>query len=329
MATAKKLTLLILVASVTGACGDSSSSKSQGASDAGTQSVASMKVGSKGVVVGSLKSDGISLDVPAGALAKDVTIGVESVGDTPAGYEALSPRYRFTPEGTVFAKPVTITLAMRTGDAHAVVYFTKLKSNEFENIGGKVSGKSISADVVHFSSGFAAMPAADAGASAASDAANGAADAGNGSSDAGSSSSADAGSAGSGATAPGCPPAGTYTLTSFKCGTMDITSTWMSLIPTTTLTFSSSGDDRKMVISNESAACKETQEDHFVFGAKGSHTSLGITSCGPDMCKFGSNDAPCVKGDRAKPTTYRFARAFLSSKRLCREPTAGSMISFI
>jgi hypothetical protein len=295
MVTAKTLALLIVVALVAGACG-SSTSKSQATSDAGKHAVASMKIGSKGGVVGSLKTDGISLDVPPGALAKDVTIGVEMVGDAPSGHDALSALYRFTPEGTAFAKPVTITLAMSKAEAHAVVYFTKLKSDEFENIGGKVSGKNISTDVMHFSQGFAGMPDAsaqsDAGVSGAADAASSAADASNGASD-----------AGSVAMAPGCPPAGTYTLTSFKCGTMDITSTWMSIVPTSTLTFSSDGNDCKMVISNESAACKETQEDHLVFGATASHTSLGITSCSPDQCKFSSDDAPCMKGDRAKPTS--------------------------
>lgn len=301
MRTANPSRFLVIAVLLAVACGDSSKSKQQDASDSGKQSSVSMKVGSKGGVVGSIEKDGISLEVPAGALGKDVTIEIEPAGDAPSGYDALSSLYRFTPEGTVFKKPVTITLAMSKSEAHAVVYFTKLNSSAFENIGGKVSGKHISVDVMHFSGGFAALPkadtSADAGASDAGDTSQSTPDAsGGGASDAGQHAS----DAGSTAMAPGCPPAGTYTLTSFKCGAMDITSTWKSIIPTTTLTFSSDGDDCKMVINNMSATCTESQEDHFVFGAKGSHTSLGITSCSPAACTFGSDDAPCMKGDRAQ-----------------------------
>jgi hypothetical protein len=101
--------------------------------------------------------------------------------------------------------------------------------------------------------------------------------------------------------APGCPPAGIYTLISFKCGAMDITSTWKSIIPSTTLTFSSDGASCKMVITNTSSACKETREETFVFGSQGSHVGAGVTSCDPAGCKFNANDAPCVIGDGAKP----------------------------
>jgi hypothetical protein len=64
---------------------------------------------------------GASVVVPAAALAADATIGVEQTAAgaplLPAGAKALGPVFAFTPHGTHFALPVTVTVPF---DASAV-----------------------------------------------------------------------------------------------------------------------------------------------------------------------------------------------------------------
>jgi len=62
--------------------------------------------------------------------------------------------FRFAPEGTVFAQPVTVAIPF-TGDAsHARLFWTSLGSPDFRNVGGKVVGNTLVAQITHFSSGF-------------------------------------------------------------------------------------------------------------------------------------------------------------------------------
>ena len=71
---------------------------------------------------------GPSLQIPPSALPANVTVTVaKSPGPPPAA--ALSPLYVFGPEGTVFAKPVTISFPAPSGVTDASVYWTKLGSS--------------------------------------------------------------------------------------------------------------------------------------------------------------------------------------------------------
>jgi hypothetical protein len=58
-------------------------------------------------------SDGTKVELPAGALTSDVTIGIAAATNAPAvpNNKAVGLAYTFTPEGTSFAKPITVTLA--------------------------------------------------------------------------------------------------------------------------------------------------------------------------------------------------------------------------
>ena len=98
---------------------------------------------------------GLTLSIPTFALEENQTVTVTQTSAVgPAGQ--LSPVYRFAPEGTVFARPVTVTLPF-TGDAsHARLFWTKLNSREFENVGGEAVGNTIVAQVTHFSAGVVA-----------------------------------------------------------------------------------------------------------------------------------------------------------------------------
>jgi hypothetical protein len=250
-----------------------SSSVTDGAADATTQAAITAAAG------GAVSFGGMSAEVPAGALATDTTITVHAVdvSTLPAPGSIVGPAYDLGPNGTTFSKPVKLSFDLDS---------TKLASGEVPSIafvnGGAwerladsvVKGGKIEATTTHFTVfGVVKQMAGNT-------------------------------------TAPGCPPAGVYTLISFKCGASDITSVWKSIIPTTTLTFSSQGTSCKMILTNTSSACMEIQEETFVFGAQGTHTNAGITSCSPVGCKFNADDAPCVVGDRAKATVASSATGF-------------------
>jgi hypothetical protein len=245
---------------------DSGSSSDVDGAAAGTAQAAITAATGGAVSLGQMKAD-----IPAGALASDTTITVRAVdvSTLPTPSAVIGAVYDLGPDGTTFSKPVTLTFDL---DA------TKLASDEVPSIAfvkgaawelladSMVKDGKVVATTTHFTSFGVVKQKASTSA------------------------------------APGCPAAGVYTLISFKCGATDITSVWKSIIPTSTLTFSSQGTSCKMVITNTSNACKETQEETFVFGANGSHVNAGITSCSPAGCKFNADDAPCVVGDRAAPS---------------------------
>ncbi|HEY0708708.1 MAG TPA: DUF1566 domain-containing protein [Polyangia bacterium] len=236
------------------------------ASNGMTQALITAAAGGK-VSLGSLRAD-----FPAGALAADTTITVRSVdvSTLPEASSIISAVYDLGPDGTTFAKPVELNFEFDNSKlvAGEVAHIAFVKGSTWERLAdSQAKNGKITATTTHFTMFGVVKSKAT--------------------------------------TMPvaGCPAAGVYTLISFKCGAMDITSVWKSIIPSSTLTFSSQGPSCKMVITNTADACKETREETFVFGAQGSHTVAGVTSCNPAGCKFNANDAPCVVGDDAKPAT--------------------------
>lgn len=83
-------------------------------------------IGSAGGVVQS--PDGqISVAVPAGALSVNTTIGIQAItNEAPLG---AGHAYRLTPEGTVFAKPVKITMKYADGIPAPLVWVVTQKSD--------------------------------------------------------------------------------------------------------------------------------------------------------------------------------------------------------
>ena len=114
-----------------------------------------------GVAGGSvLGPSGAQVVVPAGALAHDTTIGIAqtSVGapGLPAGTTPFGPTFAFTPHGTSFAVPVTITVpfdpsAVPAG-ASPKLYKTNADQSRWEVVpGATVDGNRMSGQVTGFS----------------------------------------------------------------------------------------------------------------------------------------------------------------------------------
>lgn len=122
----------------------------------------SVKVGAAG---GTVKAKGVTLEIPAGALGKDVVITTKNRGKTAPskklGVKQVSDLYEFGPKGTTFSKEVTVSFGIGKSDDKAVVYFTKENSTEFEKVATTTKGATASAKVRHFSQGFAGIPAAE------------------------------------------------------------------------------------------------------------------------------------------------------------------------
>lgn len=266
-------------------CGALGCSKSDSQSDAAASVRLSKTVGASGGTLGSVESDGVSIDVPAGALNADTAITIESRGSAPSEYQGLSPVFELEPAGSTFAIPITVSFLMESASDQASVFFTKPGSQEYEPLASILNGNIASAQVSHFSRGFAGLFGLRKDATVAT-------------SDASTPDASAMDATLGGGT--GCPPAGIYTMLSFACGTRDITATLKAALGTTTLTFSSNGAECSALLTNSSSRCTESQEDVYNFST-GVRTSKGITVCNPAACTFTNNDAPCALGDRARP----------------------------
>lgn len=149
-------TLCGVLVAVLVACGDDGVQQElppDGQPDAPPAVMVMGMVGAEGGTVG--EPGGPQIDVPPGAVDGDTMITVTSSSEAaPSG--AVTPVYRFEPEGIVFAVPIKVRLPVPDGVTDASMYWTKLAApSEFERIGGHVTGSTIEAEVVHFSGGYA------------------------------------------------------------------------------------------------------------------------------------------------------------------------------
>jgi len=122
----KFLTLSIVAGLVLGAIGACSSDSTAPVGSSPGNGVTTT-IGDQG---GEVEVNGASLQVPEGALSEDTQIGVERLsGDAAADFRALlpadqalaSPIYVFTPHGSQFEAPVTITLDYSPGSPNLSV----------------------------------------------------------------------------------------------------------------------------------------------------------------------------------------------------------------
>lgn len=145
------LILFLVLAQATTACNSAKTTNS------GT--VAKQKVGAKG---GSLTlGTGVSLQVPPGALASEVELGVEEVTGNVEGFTLGSKRYRFTPAGTTFAVPVVVSLEQTTPADSQSIFWTKAGGAVgYDKLATAACGKSTAGkdlfcgSTSHFSEGF-------------------------------------------------------------------------------------------------------------------------------------------------------------------------------
>lgn len=117
----------------------------------------SVVVGKSG---GRVRVKGASLDIPEGALSKDVTISVKKAGKQVTGTKAtaVSDVFEFGPTGTKFTKDVAVSFDTKQREPKAQVYFTKEREPEsFEKLASMVKDTQVSAKVRHFSRGFAGI----------------------------------------------------------------------------------------------------------------------------------------------------------------------------
>lgn len=111
---------------------------------------ASSRIGPAGGVV---SVNGVTLTIPPGALDAETDIGIESGAPAPSGYTALSPVFRFTPDGLVFKKPANVAIDFQGGSGSPTVFWSAA-SGPVEKLATTVEGSRAKADVVHFSTGF-------------------------------------------------------------------------------------------------------------------------------------------------------------------------------
>lgn len=123
------------------------------------QSSASKSVSTAG---GSIALEGVTLDVPPGALSADTTISVTEVF-TPATIngQVLSPLYEFGPPGLTFGTPARVSFKVTGALPLSAGVQWSSDGGNFEKLATTVDGDVASARVSHFSRGFvgAVVPA--------------------------------------------------------------------------------------------------------------------------------------------------------------------------
>lgn len=151
-----KLFRIVLVAAVfcggAVACSSSSDSESPTAQEPGDKA-SKLVSASKG---GEVSLGGVKLSIPAGALAEDETITIESKA-VPSGAPDKATLhglvYDFGPDGTTFEKPVEVTLPLigePTAEETAVVSWLDTTTNTWRDVPTTVSGGEVVASIEHF-----------------------------------------------------------------------------------------------------------------------------------------------------------------------------------
>jgi hypothetical protein len=142
------------------ACGGGDDDGVGGGADGGT---VSDTIGPAG---GTVTIAGAELSIPAGALAEDVSITItETAEEAPAGFLGSSAIYQFEPDGLVFAQPAAARIDF-TGDGSELdLIWSTADGGGYQAMGGAVDGTTVSADITHFSRGFAGRidPGGDCG----------------------------------------------------------------------------------------------------------------------------------------------------------------------
>jgi len=137
-----------------GATTGTGGSASGGASGSGSGGTGGgQAVGTSG---GTVAQAGVTLTIPSSALSTSTVITVATT-TAPSGYTLASAAYQFGPSGTTFAQPVAVTIPL-TSATPGVHLFWSNASGGFDDVGGTVTGSSLTANVTHFSVGFCAVP---------------------------------------------------------------------------------------------------------------------------------------------------------------------------
>lgn len=119
----------------------------------GTGNSASQMIDASG---GQVTLEGVTLAIPAGALNQPTNIKITSLPSTIDRYRFSAPIFSFEPDGLLFAKPATLTIAASTdldGDARLIttVHPAGRSIAWFQDLHGAASGRTMSAPLRHFS----------------------------------------------------------------------------------------------------------------------------------------------------------------------------------
>jgi ZU5 domain len=135
------------------ACSSSSSTSSPGGTGPGQTTPTTQTIGSAG---GTVSAAGVVLTIPAGALSSDTPISITAnAAAIPAGYTGLSPLFAFGPDGTKFASPATIAFTTSSPGTNPTVYWSN-DTGGYDALATTLIANGVSAQVQHFSTGFAA-----------------------------------------------------------------------------------------------------------------------------------------------------------------------------
>jgi hypothetical protein len=116
---------------------------------------------------GQVATQGAVLNVPSGALSSPTMITItEDPSGPPAPYVPLSPLFRFSPEGLMFAKPASVSFSTSSSSPKGHVYWSLASGPGYEALPTTWTGAIATASVEHFSSGFAGALPDDAAADA-------------------------------------------------------------------------------------------------------------------------------------------------------------------
>ena len=103
---------------------------------------------------GSVESDGLKIDVPAGALSSEVTLTAYPKTRTIDGVTTASETWRFGPDGQAFNTPITVSFAYEGQHDNATVWWTKEGDlTTFTNLKTTKADGWAAANIVHFSEG--------------------------------------------------------------------------------------------------------------------------------------------------------------------------------
>ncbi len=104
-----------------------------------------------------------TLEIPAGALSTSQSIRITQTDEpAPSGLAALSPVFRFEPDGLALAKPAKVVMAYGGSDPQAAVHWS-VAGAAFERLQSERAAGEVSASVTHFSRGLVARAAAAGG----------------------------------------------------------------------------------------------------------------------------------------------------------------------
>jgi hypothetical protein len=142
MGVTRLLGRFFLVGACASACG-------RGAPPGDAPAETTVGIGPRG---GTITASGVTLVIPPGALANDVSISVSDDGVAPAGYAVARKIYRFLPSGLRFAIPIAVTMP---GKVPMPIRWTLEGTDDrFASLETTYTEDRATATVTHFSMGF-------------------------------------------------------------------------------------------------------------------------------------------------------------------------------